>query len=216
MKNILITITTLLITATSISQSFNEKTNYLIGTFHARNTTINGVSIGAFPNFNKQRFVKTNGLRLEIPGLGLIGFMGVGTRGTDIVDEIINGVNISTGTIGDLKFNGITIAGVSQSGVYNNGIAIAGFMNAMDYSNGIQISGWENIADTSNGIQIGGFNNANFMIGLQLGAGNDVVEKMIGLQIGLFNKSSKTKGIQIGLWNINEKRKLPIINWNFK
>ena len=36
-----------------------------------------------------------------------------------------------------------------------------------------------------------------------------------GTQIGLFNKANKLKGIQIGLWNTNEKRRLPIINWNF-
>lgn len=37
-----------------------------------------------------------------------------------------------------------------------------------------------------------------------------------GLQIGIRNKSDNMKGIQIGLWNVNGKRKLPIINWNFK
>jgi hypothetical protein len=37
---------------------------------------------------------------------------------------------------------------------------------------------------------------------------------MRGLQIGIFNTSKHTKGVQLGIWNKNEKRKLPIINWN--
>lgn len=50
------------------SQEYNKKTRYLIGTFHTQNTTINGIAFGAFPQFNdKSRFVKTNGIRLEIP-----------------------------------------------------------------------------------------------------------------------------------------------------
>ena len=41
-------------------QEYNKKTRYLIGTFHTQNTTINGISLGAFPQFNnKSRFVKT-------------------------------------------------------------------------------------------------------------------------------------------------------------
>jgi hypothetical protein len=41
-------------------------------------------------------------------------------------------------------------------------------------------------------------------------------KKCRGLQIGAFNKCDDFKGIQIGWWNENEKRKLPLINWNFK
>jgi hypothetical protein len=37
-----------------------------------------------------------------------------------------------------------------------------------------------------------------------------------GVQIALFNSSMNFKGIQIGLWNKNQKRSLPFINWNFK
>ena len=37
-----------------------------------------------------------------------------------------------------------------------------------------------------------------------------------GVQIGLINTCSDLKGFQIGLWNVNQRRKLPLINWNFK
>ena len=37
-----------------------------------------------------------------------------------------------------------------------------------------------------------------------------------GVQVGLINRSQSLTGVQFGLWNINQKRKFPIINWNFK
>lgn len=43
-----------------------------------------------------------------------------------------------------------------------------------------------------------------------------VSEKFVGVQIGAVNQAKKLKGIQFGLWNVNEKRSLPIFNWNFK
>ena len=210
------------------SQEYNKKTRYLISTFHTQNTTINGIAFGAFPQFNdKSRFVKTNGIRLEIPGIGFLAPIGNGSPISRIdsisgefnrknykFDEIINGINISTGTVGEVNYNGITIGVIAQFGIMNNGIAVAGLWNAMDKSNGIQISGLTNEALYSNGIQISLSNSALIMNGLQIG-GNNYGKKMYGIQIGLYNKSEKTKGIQIGIWNVNEKRKFPIINWNF-
>ena len=216
MKNITILIL-FLISIKVFSQDFNEKTRYLFGTFHTQNTTINGISFGAFPQFNnKKRFVRTNGIRLEIPGIGLVGFLANGSLiKKEEPDEIINGLNISTGTMGYVSFNGITLALVTQSGTENNGFAVAGFWNGMNKSNGIQIAGFLNEATYSNGIQIALSNSTNYMTGLQVGGANYAYEKMTGLQIGIWNQSKKTKGIQLGLWNINERRKLPIINWNF-
>ncbi|WP_146126737.1 LA_2272 family surface repeat-containing protein [Nonlabens agnitus] len=206
-----------LISIKVFAQDFNEKTRFLFGTFHTQNTTINGISVGAFPQFNdEKRFVRTNGIRLEIPGLGLIGLLANGSLiRKEETDEIINGLNISGGTMGNVSFNGITLAFLVQSGTENNGIAIAGLWNGMDNSNGIQISGLLNETTYSNGIQIALSNSTEYMSGIQIGGANYANEKMVGLQIGIWNESKNTKGIQLGLWNINEKRKLPIINWNF-
>ena len=215
MKKLLLT-TLFLISIKVFSQNFNEKTRYLFWSFHTQNTTINGVSFGAFPQFEKKRFVKTNGIRLEIPGIGLIGFMGNGTLiriGEN--EEIINGLNISGGTIGNTSFNGLTLALVTQGGIVNNGIAIAGMWNGMNKSNGIQVASMINETNYSNGIQIALSNTTELMNGIQIGGINFVNEKMVGIQIGIWNKSKITKGIQLGIWNINEKRKLPLINWNF-
>ncbi|MFT5666278.1 MAG: hypothetical protein ACI9DK_000457 [Vicingaceae bacterium] len=37
--------------------------------------------------------------------------------------------------------------------------------------------------------------------------------KVNGLQLGLINKTTELNGLQVGLWNVNEKRKFPIVNW---
>lgn len=203
------------------SQEYNKKTRNFIGTFHTNNTTINGISVGAFPNYTDQvRFVKTNGIRIEAPGIGFLAFMAGNSLllGSDnnIYEEIVNGINISSGTIGDVLYNGITIAAVVQNGKKNNGIAITGMWNAMNIMNGVQISGLLNEAEYSNGLQVSLSNTTLYMKGIQIGGVNHADNKMTGLQIGLYNRSGKTKGIQIGLWNVNEKRSLPIINWNFK
>lgn len=210
------------------SQEFDKKTTYVLGTFHTENTTINGVSFGAFPNLNKKvRNVKTNGIRLEIPGLGFLAPMGNGSNVSRIdriaekfnkykyrFDEISNGINISTGTIGNVSFNGVTLGVVAQFGIINNGFAIAGLWNAMHISNGVQIAFMLNETLYSNGIQASLHNRSLRMKGLQIG-GRNFSKEVYGVQIGFMNSSIKTKGIQIGIWNVNEKRKLPFINWNF-
>lgn len=227
MKFIILTFITLF-SINVFCQEYNVKRKYLIWTFHTQNTTINGISLGAFPQLNdKDRFVKTNGIRLEIPGFGFLAPLGNGSPISRIdsvsgkfnrknykFDEIINGINISSGTVGKVNYNGITIAAIAQFGELNNGIALAGLWNAMDKSNGIQISGLANEALYSSGVQISLANSAIVMNGMQIG-GNNSTNEMCGIQIGILNKSKKTKGIQLGLWNINEKRKFPIFNWNF-
>jgi hypothetical protein len=40
--------------------------------------------------------------------------------------------------------------------------------------------------------------------------------KTSGIQIGIYNKTLKLRGFQFGLWNVNERRSFPLINWNFK
>ena len=233
-KNKLLLIASLLLITISVSsQSYRKKTKWLFGTFHTQNTTINGISVGAFPQFNnKKRFVRTNGIRLEVPGIGLLGFMANGSLlPYGKTQEIVNGINLSGGTLGAIEYNGITLGFVTQSGNLNNGIAIAGMINSINDSNGIQatfllnesenMNGLQlaigNTTNYLNGLQIGGSNNVDYaMNGLQVGIANFSDGKMTGIQIGLFNRNYNSKGIQIGLWNVNEKRKLPIINWNFK
>lgn len=50
----------------------------VIGTFHTTNTIYNGLSFGFASTMENNRNVSTNGLRLEIPGIGIVSFMGNG------------------------------------------------------------------------------------------------------------------------------------------
>lgn len=215
------------ITSHLSGQEYSTTTRYIAGTFHTQNTTINGFSFGALPKKNdEQRFVRTNGIRTEIPGIGFFLFF-VGSPITYVdtlpdnfnandypFDEIVNGINISIGSHGNLNYNGLTVAAVAQYGILNNGIAIAGLMNAMDQSNGVQIALWYNEALVKNGLQIAASNNAVVGNGVQIGLFN-YVKTFRGVQIGLINETKKSKGIQIGLWNKNEERYSLFFNWNF-
>ncbi len=149
-------------------------------------------------------------------------------------NEIVNGVNLSVGTNSFIDVNGFTISAISQSLKNSNGISISGLGSASFRNNGIQIAGGSTgsifsngiivsyinaSVHTGNGIQISSFNDYVNFTGLQVGLVNDIdgiSENFSGLQIGLYNCAKKLKGVQLGLINKNEKRTLPLINWNFK
>ena len=181
----------------------------VIGTFHTKNKIYNGLSFGFASTMADSRNVKTNGLRLEIPGIGFLSFMGNGFPNSKEpfeltnykFSEVVNGLNISTGSWCDCNYNGLTIAAVGQYGKLGQGFSFAGGWNIIDKQNGLQIALIANSSYYMNGVQISAFNYIN--------TGS-------GLQIGIFNESKNFRGIQIGLWNVNQKRKLPLINWNFK
>jgi len=193
----------------SYSQDTISLNKRIIGTFHTSNVEYNGLSFGFVSTMEDNRNVKTNGLRLEVPGIGIVSFMGNGlpnaTEPFDLTNykysEIINGLNISTGSWCDCNYNGLTFAAVGQYGKLGNGFSLAGGWNIIDKQGGVQIAIIANSSYYMKGVQISGFNYIN--------SGS-------GLQIGLLNRSKNFKGIQIGLWNVNQKRKLPILNWNFK
>lgn len=228
---LLIIITFLLVGKTGFSQeSEKRKLRLPIWTFHDKNVSIYGISVGAFSWTGNNRNTITNGLRIEVPGIGFLTLLANGspmshidtiTKGIKRQDfefsEIVNGINISSGSWGELNYNGLTLALAGQNGFLTNGVAIAGLWNSINKVNGVSIGGiLLNETLHHNGIQIGGIANAAIIMkGLQIGIMNGA-KSMDGIQIGLFNKTFKSKGLQIGLWNINEHRKLPILNWSFK
>lgn len=180
-----------------------------VGTFHTSNVEYNGLSFGFASTMADSRNVKTNGIRLEIPGIGLVSFMGNGfsnaTEPFDLTNfqysEVINGLNMSTGSWCDCNYNGWTLAAVGQYGKLGNGFSLAGGWNIIDKQNGLQVAIIANSSYYMSGVQISGFN---------------FIHTGAGLQIGLVNKSRNFKGIQLGLWNVNQKRALPFLNWSFK
>ncbi len=162
--------------------------------------TINGLNFNYFFNENKTAH-KTNGVELnnlwmiigvpiilgELPGSD---FIEPPVEKFSLLDikrfNIVNGLNIGFFDPDDNITNGIELNFVINSGIIN-GIAITPFVGNHYNANGISISGLGNYDSRARGIQI-----------------------------GLFNKCNDLKGLQIGLWNKNQKRSLPIINWNFK
>ncbi|MGC4104668.1 LA_2272 family surface repeat-containing protein [Ferruginibacter sp.] len=93
------------------------------------------------------------------------------------------------------------------------GISYGGIADGKDLS-GVFINGGVCYSNRVSGIVItGGFNYLNRVKGLAIGGIRNNAIKCTGLQIGLINSCKYLKGLQIGLWNVNSKRKLPLINW---
>jgi len=172
-----------------------------IWTFHEKNVNIHGISVGLWSFYDNERNTNTNGIRLELIGLGITSlivpeFPDFGRR-----SERINGLNISAlGTVCDCLINGISVGSFGQ---------------IVEQVNGITLSAMVNLIEKQNGIMIAVSNGTNTMNGLQFGATN-YSSKMNGIQAGFVNQSETLRGIQIGFWNVNQKRKLPLINWNFQ
>jgi hypothetical protein len=82
--------------------------------------------------------------------------------------------------------------------------------------NGFSIGFVGHLARKTNGISASALNFSQIHNGIQFSLFMNECCRMNGMQIGILNKSKQTRGIQIGLWNVNERRKLPLINWNFR
>ncbi len=221
MRLLLITYLTLVLTS-SFGQS---KIRLPVWTFNTKNTNVYGLAAG-YTTTEKIESVKTNGLRLELVGLGmllpLIPEAPIAKDDSSHIlylkgpyAETVNGINLSPiGTGCDCKINGINIYGVGSITGQVNGISTGFFINITERQNGAQGSIYFNIAYELNGLQAAfiGNRNSGRVRGVQIGAHNETKE-LKGLQIGLYNKSGKIKGFQLGLWNVNEKRKRPIVNF---
>lgn len=182
---------------TILAQGQKKKFYFPAWTFHQKNAAIVGISAG-LASVNSLEPMRTNtfGLRLEVPGAGiLMGFIPQSPLAeTDSafrevekepLSEKVYGVNLSAlGTVCKCAVNGISVGTIGQMQYQVNGISFSAI----------------SFAQVHNGLQLGVFN---------------YTYKMNGIQIGFVNTSMRTRGIQIGLLNKNEKRRLPLINWNF-
>lgn len=219
----------LLLTMSSFGQNEkNKKKNYFpLWTFQQDSINIHGFSLGLWSSSDKPRHTKTNGIKLEIIGIGILlplipSSPIVKSDSTFLklksmpLSERINGLSLSaTGTVCDCLTNGLTAGLIGQVNFQVNGISTSILGNFSQKHNGIMMALFVNEAFIMNGIQLGSLNISNKTKGLQIGVRNNA-NIMKGIQIGLFNKSKKLRGIQIGLWNVNQKRKFPLINWNFR
>ncbi|MES2654067.1 MAG: hypothetical protein V4620_00660 [Bacteroidota bacterium] len=107
-----------------------------------------------------------------------------------------------TDTINFSKFkqiNGIQIALLNMDATIINGLNINAFASRETGTRGVTISLLSNKEYFTNGLTLALFGNHN--------------TKCKGVQLGLVNSCRQLKGIQFGLWNKNQKRSLPLINW---
>jgi len=168
---------------------------------------INGIALGFHAKnnknemFNERDSLIIRGLNLEINPFAIFALLNPQLTGPyadsiDFYNEYIKkdwqvkvfGVNLSLmTTINEMEIRGLNLTGL---------------FTVVDEIHGITISGLNNFSYKMNGISIAGIRNrATFAK---------------GIQIGLFNKSNDLRGFQFGLWNINGRRSLPFINWQFK
>lgn len=198
---------------------------------------VNGLAFGVGHFDNKNISKQTiNGLNVEVNGAPIAGAF-LGFMSIMYLPEIIKNNNVPI--IGEedfekikglntnlkLKINGINISsGCFFTSTSMNGLNIS-VGNIYDDFNGVSITALGNISDTHNGIAIGLYNGNNNLKGLNVGVFNltyelkgmhlglvNYVKINKGIQIGIFNRSY-SRGLQVGLWNVNNKRSFPFINW---
>lgn len=110
----------------------------------------------------------------------------------DTVDRIamhdtVTGLSFSGGGLADdMLVKGVSINGLTCMVTEANGLTITGLQNRTEAFKGVEVCSLRNRAIHGRGVQI-----------------------------GLLNICKNLKGIQLGLWNVNSKRKLPLINWSF-
>ena len=83
-------------------------------------------------------------------------------------------------------------------------------------TNGLGINLMSSFSNKTNGIILSVVNKNYQINGLSIGLLSNAVVNCNGIQIGLINNCKKLKGFQFGLWNKNQKRSLPFINWSFR
>lgn len=100
--------------------------------------------------------------------------------------------------------NGLQLSIINMEPTVTNGLEINVSSNINTYvvTNGMSVSPFFNVHHEMKGVSVAPLAN--------------IGQKCRGIQIGLYNQCKDFRGIQIGGWNENGRRKLPLINWNFK
>jgi len=229
MRHVFIFTYIILFQSFTISGQVKEKRKnfFPLWTFQQSNINIHGISVGIASGVHENQGITiTNGVKIEIIGLGILSAM-IGespvvendrallTLEQTTPSEKINGVSLSlSGCLSDCIINGISLGGMSQINRNVNGMAVSWIMNISQRFNGLQV-GFFNDTYSLKGCQCGMMNKGIKTDGLQTGIVN-LGKETKGIQIGIFNQSKNLMGIQVGLWNVNQKRKLPLVNWNFR
>jgi hypothetical protein len=177
---------------------YRKKSVWFIPPFETPVDEIDGLAIGFFalPG-NSRDSLKIKGLCIEALSLGFFApiFGSFLSRDSALFEQQpeptivkIKGVNINSGgAVGETEVSGFYVGGAAT------------IVNKLK---GLSVTGVHTISQEMRGVCVAGLRNQS--------------KKARGFQIALFNSSWDLRGIQIGLWNKNQARSLPFINWNFK
>jgi len=212
-KDILLLVIIVTLTGSVVfSQTANEDVKiqkqsekYAFGLIPSRASNIYGIAIGPIGSevvCGYPYYKKSHGLNIQFFGQGILWVFSkwpsyhqlykndsannsIDTlKKYDMLRAHHNGFLFSTFGALETNINGVTSSLIFGSGSFINGLALNLMWNRYHKVNGLSIGLLNQSGETK------------------------------GLQIGLINKSVKLKGLQVGLWNINESRKLPLINWS--
>ncbi|MBB6372490.1 LA_2272 family surface repeat-containing protein [Chryseobacterium shigense] len=188
--------------------SLNTKSDKprLIGFSPSKKTkNVNGVLIKYYDEIDHEiQPKKVNGIGLGFNGLGIF-FPALLLVSIPSIDNwAINDIGSEPLPDKMNKINGMQLSIINMEPTVTNGLEvnISSNISALSVTNGVAFSPLYNFHHTTKGAVVSTFAN--------------VSRKCRGVQISLFNVCKDSRGIQIGLWNENERRKLPLINWNFK
>jgi hypothetical protein len=212
MKKKLMIFLLLIVTALSHAQSDTSRlakisrNRYAIALIPSGARNIYGIAIGpvgseAFCNLAYTKY--SHGLNLQIPGQGFFQVFYIKSYFFGKAEQTPDNDSLAFYDTLPLRavHNGLIISPFGTFTPKVNGISLSLFMSMGRTVNGISINPLWNLYEKINGFTIGVVN---------------TVSTMKGVQIGIFNKTANLHGVQIGLWNKNQKRSLPILNWNFK
>ena len=212
MKRITILVIILCSSVFSFSQNdtinYNKKkTNrYVIWLIPSTANNIYGFAIGPIGSeaiCNRPYTKYSYGINLQIIGQGIFQTFYISKFKFKDFKEFIHKDSTNSNNPAPIRamHNGLIFSPFGTFTEQINGISFSLWMSMGQKVNGISFNLLWNLYGQVNGISIGLVNHAN-------------ITK--GVQIGLFNNSKILKGFQFGLWNKNEKRSLPIMNWQFK
>lgn len=164
-------------------------------------TKVKGVNLGLQTTSSEVDGLTVEGVNISADFLSVFMTMyGMFMLGED--NNLINMADTVDRSGMKYHIDGLSISG---GGLIENqqvrGVSINGGICTVTQANGLVITGFQNITGEFNGVMVTALRNRSV--------------KGRGLQVGLLNICKDFKGIQIGLWNVNSKRRLPLINWSF-
>ncbi|OJJ22582.1 hypothetical protein BKI52_07845 [marine bacterium AO1-C] len=191
--------------AQKINKATRPKVKNVLGFTPANAQKMNGVALGvSFTNRllkseTGQKALVINGLNMGLNPFSLYASLFAEEfrpyeRDIEYYDKVL--VPASEGQI-----NGVSVSVFHSNAIKIQGLAIAASVTSVDEINGVSVSGVSNLAYKLRGVSVAIVKNS--------------VVQAHGIQIGLYNKAVDLRGFQFGLWNVNGRRSLPFINWQF-